>query len=133
MDLVAADFFRIGAGFASLASRCWASPEVTHLPCLVMPRGTTSYLVLSMDLRMEAAERREISCSPERPPKRMPMRSFLLACFFVCFFVLFVFVLFVMDRYKFLLNWVGSAGKSSGGIDVGFCWGICEFKGVSWW
>src|SRR5580698_5024886 len=124
MDRVAADFFRIGACFASPASRCWASPEVTHLPCLVMPRGTTSYLVLSMDLRMEAAERREISCSPERPPKRMPMRSFLLACFSGCFAVLFVFVLFVvlvvMDRYKFLLNLAGWAGKSFGGIDVVF-------------
>ncbi len=29
-----------------------------------------------MALRMEAAESRETSCSPERPPKRMPMRIF---------------------------------------------------------
>src|ERR1035437_4022323 len=41
-----------------------------------MPMGTTSYLLRSMALRMEAAESSETSCSPERPPKRMPMRSF---------------------------------------------------------
>src|ERR1700737_1754801 len=46
-----------------------------------MPMGTTSYLRLSMALRMEAAERSETSCSPERPPKRMPMRSFFFMTF----------------------------------------------------
>src|SRR5580700_10969922 len=82
---------RIGAGFVSPARRRVASLEVIHWPCLVIPMGTTSYFVLSMAFRMEAAERRETSCSPERPPKRMPTRNF----FFVCFFV--------MGDYKFLL------------------------------
>src|SRR5271170_5702575 len=91
MDLVLGVLSRTGAGFVSPASRCVASVEVIHWPCLVMPMGTTSYFDLSMALRMEAAERRETSCSPERPPKRMPMRSFFFAGFFV------------MDRYKFLL------------------------------
>src|SRR5271154_1840428 len=93
---------RTGAGFVSPVRRCVASVEVIHWPCLVMPMGTTSYLVWSMDLRMEAAERRETSCSPERPPKRIPIRSLLGEDFFVCFFAFFV--CFVMDRYKFLLN-----------------------------
>src|ERR1700679_35853 len=90
MDLVLGVLSRIGAGFASPARRRSASAEVIHWPCLVMPMGTTSYLVLSMAVRMEAAERRETSCSPERPPKRMPTRNFLVAGFFV------------MDSYKFL-------------------------------
>ena len=75
---------------------------------------------------MEAAERRETSCSPERPPKRMPMRSFLGeglgVCFLVCFFCFVVFV--VMDRYKSLLNWSGSAGKKMLGIEVVFLQGV---------
>src|SRR5271168_2148236 len=82
-DLVVVRFFWIGAGFVLPASRCWASAEVSHWPCLVIPMGITSYFVWSMDLRMEAAERRETSCSPERPPKRMPTRSFFFGRFFV--------------------------------------------------
>src|ERR1700733_11812167 len=89
--LALGDLSRTGAGFVSPASRLVASLEVIHWPCLVIPMGITSYFVRSMALRMLAAERRETSCSPERPPKRMPTRNF----FFVCFFV--------MDSYKFLL------------------------------
>ena len=43
-----------------------------------MPMGRTSYLPCRWPRRMEAAERRETSCSPERPPKSMPMRGFFL-------------------------------------------------------
>src|SRR5260370_32511253 len=99
MDLVLGVLSRTGAGFVSPVRRCWASVEVSHWPCLVMPMGTTLYFVRSMALRMEAAERRETSCSPERPPKRMPMRNFFFAGFFVVCFLVF----FVMDTYKFLL------------------------------
>lgn len=74
--LVDLDLSRTGAGFALPARRLAASVEVIQAPCLVMPMGTTSYFVRSMALRMEAAERRETSCSPERPPKRIPTRSF---------------------------------------------------------
>src|SRR6266853_4421922 len=101
MDFVFGDLSRTGAGFVLPVRRCWASVEVSHWPCLVMPMGITSYFVRSMALRMEAAERRETSCSPERPPKRMPTRNFFFSGFFVvCFFVV---CLFVMDSYKFLL------------------------------
>jgi uncharacterized membrane protein len=55
----------------------------------------------------------------------MPMRSFLrmglVVCFLVCFFC------FVMDRYKSLLNLVGSAGKKLLGIEVVFCRGFVDF------
>src|SRR5215472_16880567 len=40
-----------------------------------MPIGTASYLSGSRPRITEAAEARETSCSPERPPKRMPTRS----------------------------------------------------------
>src|SRR5271163_497012 len=110
---------RTGAGFVSPVRRCVASVEVIHWPCLVMPMGTTSYLVLSMALRMEAAERRETSCSPERPPKRMPTRSFFFAGFFV------------MDSYKFLLLCGLDAEKSWEGYRGGFYRGFCGFWCVS--
>src|SRR5205823_5113279 len=55
-----------------------ASAEVSQRPSLVMPIGTTSYLLLSIAPRTDAAERRETSCSPLRPPKRMPTRSFFM-------------------------------------------------------
>src|SRR5271154_6921299 len=97
MDFVLGALSRTGAGFVSPARRRWASLAVIHWPCLVMPMGTTSYFVLSMALRIEAAERRETSCSPERPPKRMPTRNL----FFECFLVFLVF--WVMGSYKFLL------------------------------
>src|SRR5258705_10563548 len=99
---------RIAAGFVSRVRRCWASVEVSHWPCLVMPMGITSYFVRSMALRMEAAERRETSCSPERPPKRMPTRNFFFAGFFV------------MDRYKFLLLCVWARKKVGKGYRGGF-------------
>ena len=85
------DLSWIDAGFVSAVRRCSAAVEVSHWPCLVMPMGITSYLVRSMALRMEAAERRETSCSPERPPKRIPTRNFFFAGFFV------------IDSFKFLL------------------------------
>src|ERR1700733_3524239 len=122
MDLVFSVLGRIGAGFVSPVRSCWASVEVSHWPCLVIPMGITSYFVWSMALRMEAAERRETSCSPERPPKRMPMRSFLGAGFVVCFLV--CFFCFVMDRYKSLLNLGGSAGKKCWVIEVVFLQGV---------
>src|ERR1700693_3717060 len=43
-----------------------------------MPIGTTSYLFLLMALKTDAAESRETSCSPLRPPNRMPTRSFFM-------------------------------------------------------
>src|SRR3989442_6808911 len=55
-----------------------ASAEVSQRPSLVMPIGTNSYLLLSIAPRTDAAERRETSCSPLRPPKRMPRRSFFM-------------------------------------------------------
>src|SRR5271170_7603198 len=121
MDLVLDVLSRTGAGFVLPVRRCWASLEVIHWPCLVMPMGITSYLVRSMALRMEAAERRETSCSPERPPKRMPTRNFFVAGFFV------------MDSYKFLLLCGLDAKKNREGYRGGFCRGFCGFWCVSWW
>src|SRR5580700_8693184 len=89
----------IGAGFVSPARRCSASAGGSQWPCLLIPMGMTSYLVRSMDLRMLAAERRETSCSPERPPKRIPTRNFFLVCFFV------------MGSFKFLAVLVCRPGK----------------------
>src|SRR4051794_18920028 len=43
-----------------------------------MPIGTTSYFCLSMALSTEAAESRETSCSPLRPPKSIPTLSFFI-------------------------------------------------------
>src|SRR5258705_12268041 len=102
MDLGFSVLGRTGAGFVSPVRRCSASVDVSHWPCLVMPMGITSYFVRSMALRMEAAERRETSCSPERPPKRMRTRSLLFWDFFV------------MDSYKFLLFCGLEAEKSCG-------------------
>src|SRR6266576_1890973 len=53
---------------------CAALPT-SQWPSLVMPMGTASYLSGSRPRMTEAAEARETSCSPERPPKRIPMRS----------------------------------------------------------
>ena len=111
-DFVFGDLSRTGAGFVSPARRRWASVEVSHWPCLLMPMGTTSYFLRSIALRMESAESRETSCSPERPPKRMPTRSL----FFVGFFF--------MDSYKFLLVCCGAREKVGRGIEVGFCRGF---------
>jgi hypothetical protein len=66
-------------------------------------------------LRIEAAERRETSCSPERPPKRMPTRNFFFAGFFS----------FDMGRYKFVLVWVCTR-KKVGGVSRWFYRGFCE-------
>src|ERR1700726_4661341 len=128
MDLGFDDLGRIGAAFVSPWRRCWASAGASHWPCLVMPIGITSYFVRSMALRMEAAERRETSCSPERPPKRMPMRNFFVCFFAVCFFV--------MDSYKFLLLCVWAQKKVGRGIEVVFTGGYTDFGvfggGKSW-
>src|SRR6516225_4007841 len=53
---------------------CAALPT-SQWPSLVIPMGTASYLSGSRPRITEAAEARETSCSPERPPKRMPTRS----------------------------------------------------------
>src|SRR5215469_15329289 len=50
--------------------------EVTQRPSLVMPMGTTSYLLRSIALSTDAADNNETSCSPLRPPKRTPTRIF---------------------------------------------------------
>src|SRR5262249_21606043 len=60
----------------ALGSRFVASLEASHLPCLVIAIGTTSYLLRSSALIMDSAERSETSCSPERPPKMTPTFSF---------------------------------------------------------
>src|SRR5260370_32656067 len=78
---------------------------------MVMPMGITSYFVRSMALRMEAAERRETSCSPERPPKRMPTRNFFFAGFFV------------MDSTSFYYFAFGR-GKKLGGVSRWFLQGV---------
>ena len=52
---------------------CAALPT-SQWPSLLMPIGTASYLSGSRPRITEAAEARETSCSPERPPKRMPTR-----------------------------------------------------------
>src|ERR1035438_9682388 len=64
------------------SSRLFASPAASQRPSLVMPIGTTSNFSRSMDLRTEAADSSETSCSPLRPPKRMPTRSFFAIVFF---------------------------------------------------
>src|SRR5438270_13835291 len=115
MDLVFSVLGRIGAGFVSPVRRCSASVEVSHWPCLVMPMGITSYFVRSMALRMEAEERRDTSCSTERPPKRMPTRNLFFWCFFV------------MDNYKFLLLFGLDAEKSWEGYRGGFYRGFSDF------
>src|ERR1700730_7303665 len=116
MDLGFDDLGRIGAGFASPWRRCWASAGASHWPCLVMPIGITSYFVRSMALRMEAAERRETSCWPERPPKRMPIRNFFFpSALVVCFFV--------MDATSFYYFGFGRR-KKFGGVSRWFLQGV---------
>src|ERR1700677_5148689 len=124
MDFVLLDLSRTGAGFVLPARRRCASVEVSHWPCLLMPMGITSYFDWSMALRMELAERRETSCSPERPPKRMPTRSFFFAGFFF------------MDSYKFLLVCRWARKKVGRGTEVVFA-GVfrfpqCFLRGRSW-
>ena len=55
---------------------CSACRSVSQCPCLVMPMGTTSYLLRSMACMTDAADKSETSCSPLRPPKSTPTRSF---------------------------------------------------------
>src|SRR4029077_15688836 len=55
-----------------------ASPAVSQRPSLVIPMGTTSYLLLSMALTTDAAESSDTSCSPLRPPNRTPTRNFFI-------------------------------------------------------
>src|SRR6476646_3683846 len=56
-----------------------APVPISQWPSLVMPMGTASYLSGSRPRITEAAEARETSCSPERPPKRTPMRNRFLS------------------------------------------------------
>ena len=60
------------------SSKSSASADVSQRPSLVIPIGTTSYLFLSIALKTEAAESRETSCSPLRPPNRIPTRIFFM-------------------------------------------------------
>jgi hypothetical protein len=55
-----------------------ACSAVSQRPSFVMPMGTTSYFVLSIAFRTDAADSNDTSCSPLRPPKRMPTRSFAI-------------------------------------------------------
>src|SRR6266850_4553640 len=52
--------------------------DINQRPSLVMPIGTTSYLALSIALMTDSADRRDTSCSPERPPKITPTLSFFV-------------------------------------------------------
>src|ERR1700722_19924280 len=60
----------------SFGSNANAFLEVSHFPSCVMPMGMASYLAGSRDHNTDSAERREISCSPERPPNTTPTRIF---------------------------------------------------------
>src|SRR5208282_89981 len=55
-----------------------ACSAVSQRPSFVMPMGTTSYFVLSIAFKTDAADSNDTSCSPLRPPKRMPTRSFAI-------------------------------------------------------
>ena len=55
-----------------------AFPGPSHFPVREMAIGTTSYFFLSIASITEAAERVDISCSPDLPPKTTPTRSFLV-------------------------------------------------------
>src|SRR5947207_12190282 len=57
-------------------SKAVASFDLSQRPSLVIPIGTTSYLVLSIELMMDSADLSDTSCSPERPPKITPILSF---------------------------------------------------------
>ena len=56
-----------------------ACSAVSQRPSFVIPIGTTSYLFLSIAFRTDAADSRDTSCSPLRPPNRMPTRIFAFA------------------------------------------------------
>src|SRR5579864_6731423 len=65
--------------FSTSGSIFCAPAPTSQWPSLVMPMGTASYLSGSRPRITEAAEARETSCSPDRPPKRTPTRNrFLL-------------------------------------------------------
>src|SRR5690242_8108080 len=53
------------------------SPVAIHLPCLVMPMGTTSYFSGSIARITLRAEARETSCSLDWPPNTTPTLIFL--------------------------------------------------------
>jgi hypothetical protein len=59
---------------ASAASARSGSPPTTQRPSRVMPMGTTRWPPRSRAAMTEAAEARDTSCSPERPPKMTPTR-----------------------------------------------------------
>jgi hypothetical protein len=59
------------------SSRPRASPAASQCPSLVMPIGTTSNFFRSIAFKIEAAESRETSCSPLRPPNKIPPAVFL--------------------------------------------------------
>jgi hypothetical protein len=45
---------------------------------MVIPIGTTTNFVLSIDFNTDAAESRDTSCSPLRPPNKIPTRIFAI-------------------------------------------------------
>src|SRR5215469_3442133 len=55
-------------------SKANALRDASHRPSCVMPIGTTSYLLRSMALRIDSADLKDTSCSPDRPPKMTPTR-----------------------------------------------------------
>src|SRR5215510_8629302 len=52
-----------------------ASRDISQRPSLEIAIGTMSYLDGSMALITDSADRKETSCSPERPPNMTPTRS----------------------------------------------------------
>src|SRR6202167_73597 len=61
--------------FSTSASILTEPVPTSHRPSLEMPIGTASYFSGSSARITEAADARETSCSPERPPKSTPMRN----------------------------------------------------------
>src|SRR5574337_604368 len=64
-----------GSALRTLSARAFkGSPPTSQRPSLVIPIGTGSKRLRSRAPRTDAAEARETSCSPERPPKMIPTR-----------------------------------------------------------
>ncbi len=72
----------LGIARPKLCGLCGADTLVRLLFIITLQQTfgvlTTSYFVLSIALRTDAADSNETSCSPLRPPKRMPTRSFAM-------------------------------------------------------
>src|SRR5580704_2936325 len=96
---------------------------MSQWPSLVMPMGTTSYLSGSRPRITEAAEARETSCSPERPPKRTPMRNRFLSGVMeiVGFMVVQCQFLVIGQRWGVVAGEVGDACRSYNGALAHAC------------